>query len=268
MQHGEVQNAIRTAIDVGYRHFDGAFIYKNEKEIGEAYRAKIEDGTVKREDLFITTKLWAAFQRPERVEYGLRLSLQALQLDYIDLYLIHTPTAVQYKGDDDVFPRGENNEPLFDDISPTETWKAMERLVQKGLTKSIGVSNFNIQQTKAILEVAKVPIATNQIENHPYLDQSQLINFCKSENILITSHSPLGSPDKPRNCNSDTNLLEDPLVKEIAEAKGCSPAQVLIAYHLCQGFLCIPKSVRPSRIQQNFQVSNFGKCCVNVDTKV
>lgn len=250
---GEVKNAIKTAIDAGYRHFDGAFSYENEKEVGNAYHEKIADGTVKREDLFITTKLWATYHRPERVEYGLRLSLKALQLDYVDLYLIHTPMGIQYKGDDVLFPNGENGEFLADDICPTETWKAMEKLVEKGLTKSIGVSNFTIRQMEDILKIAKVPIATNQVENHPCLDQKEMTDFCKSKNILITSYSPFGSPDRPWASDKDPNLLEDPVVKEIAGGKGCTPGQLLIAYHLCQGFLCIPKSVTPSRIQQNFQ---------------
>lgn len=250
---GEVKNAIKTAIDAGYRHFDGAFSYENEKEVGNAYHEKIADGTVKREDLFITTKLWATYHRPERVEYGLHLSLKALQLDYVDLYLIHTPMGIQYKGDDVLFPNGENGEFLADDICPTETWKAMEKLVEKGLTKSIGVSNFTIRQMEDILKIAKVPIATNQVENHPCLDQKEMTDFCKSKNILITSYSPFGSPDRPWASDKDPNLLEDPVVKEIAGGKGCTPGQLLIAYHLCQGFLCIPKSVTPSRIQQNFQ---------------
>ncbi|KAJ8031685.1 Alcohol dehydrogenase [NADP(+)] A [Holothuria leucospilota] len=249
---GEVKKAIKAAIDAGYRHIDGAYSYQNEVEVGEAYKEKMADGTVKREELFVTTKIWGHFYRPERVEHALRLSLKDLQLDYVDLYLMHSPMAVQYKGDKEVMPKGDDGQWLLDDVHYTETWKAMEKLVEKGLAKSIGVSNFNISQLKEVVKIAKVPVVMNQIENHPCLDQRELVDYCKANNIIVTSYSPLGSPDRSWASDKDPNLREHPLVKEIADAKGCTPVQLLIAYHLCQGLVCIPKSVTPERIQQNF----------------
>ncbi|KAJ8031905.1 Aldose reductase [Holothuria leucospilota] len=131
--------------------------------------------------------------------------------------------------------------------------KAMEHLVEKGLVNSIGVSNFNISQMEEVLKIAKKPVVVNQVENHPCIDQRELIDFCKSKNILVTAYSPLGSPDRSWTTEKDPNIQEDPVVKKIAEHKGCTPVQLLIAYNLCQGLLCIPKSVTPSRIRQNFQ---------------
>ncbi|KAJ8031502.1 Alcohol dehydrogenase [NADP(+)] A [Holothuria leucospilota] len=196
----------------------------NEDEVGEAIQEKIKDGTVKRDELFITTKLWGIFHNPDKVEHALRLSLAKLQVDSVDLYLMHSPMALG----------------------------AMEKLVEKGLTKSIGVSNFNVNQLGEIIAAAKVPCVMNQVENHPCLDQSELINFCKTNNIAITAYSPLGSS---RASAKDPNLRENSLVKEIAENKACTPVQVLLAYHICQGIACLAKSVTPSRIEQNFSVS-------------
>ncbi|XP_071832017.1 aldo-keto reductase 1B-like [Apostichopus japonicus] len=249
---GQVKTAVMAAIDAGYRHIDGAFAYLNEDEVGAALKAKLDDGTVKREDMFMTTKLWGHMMHPDNVERSLQLSLKDLQLEYVDLFLMHSPMAVKHLDDRNTFPVGEDKKPLMDDVPYTDTWKAMEKLVEKGMTKSIGVSNFNINQLKELLKIAKVPIVMNQVENHPCINQKELIEFCKSKNILVTAYSPLGSPDRAWASDKDPNLRENALVKEMAESKGCTPVQLLVAYHLCQGILCIPKSVTPSRIEQNF----------------
>ncbi|KAJ8031761.1 Alcohol dehydrogenase [NADP(+)] A [Holothuria leucospilota] len=252
---GEVRDAVKVAIDVGYRHFDGAYLYQNERQIGEALEEKIKDGMVKREDLFITSKLWSTFHRPDKVENALRQSLEELQLDFVDLYLMHSPMAVQYTGDKEFLPLDKSDQILVDDIHYTETWQEMEKLVTKDLTKSIGVSNFKIAQLSELLKIAKEPIAINQIENHPFIDQRELIDFCKLKGITIAAYSPLGSPSRRWRSDTDPDVLRHLLVKEVADSKGCSPAQLLVAYNICQGIICIPKSISPSRIQENFMVS-------------
>ncbi|PIK53184.1 Aldo-keto reductase family 1 member B10 [Apostichopus japonicus] len=250
----EVKGAVRAAIRYGYRHIDCAYEYENEKDIGETLKELFDDGTIKREDVFITTKLWGIFHRPDRVEYAMNLSLKALQLDYVDLYLMHSPMAFQHAGDTVMYPPTEGNPDrvLNDDVDYLDTWKAMESLVGKGLTKSIGVSNFNTEQLGKLMNIAKVPCVNNQIENHPCLEQAELINFCKANNITVTSYSPLGSPDRSDASDKDPNLREDPVVLEMAKAKRCTPVQLLIAYHLNQGLICIPKSKSTKRIEENF----------------
>ncbi|XP_071835164.1 aldo-keto reductase 1B-like [Apostichopus japonicus] len=252
---GEVQNAIKAAVKCGYRHIDCAYFYRNENEIGEALAELFKEGTVKREELFITTKLWAIFHRPDRVEYALNLSLKALKLDYVDLYLMHSAMAFQHKGDDIMFPEPEDGSPglaIDETIHYLDTWKEMEGLVAKGLAKSIGVSNFSKEQLGEVLRVTKIPCVNNQIENHPCLNQEELINFCKANNVSVTSYSPIGSPDRSWAADSDPNLRENPVVMEIAKVKGCTPVQVLVAYNLIQGLSCVPKSRSAERIEQNF----------------
>ncbi|XP_071827949.1 aldose reductase-related protein 2-like isoform X3 [Apostichopus japonicus] len=222
--------AVKAAIDTGYRHIDCAYCYENEETVGDGIQAKTTDGTVKREDLFITSKLFESFHRLGDVESGLKKSLQSLKLDYLDLYLVHWPFGIQ----------------------------GMEQLVQKGLVKSIGVSNFNISQIKEIQALPnKVPISNNQIELSPYLVQDDLVSFCKSQGITVTAYSPLGSPDRKDPQDDDPILMDDPKLIDLARKKGKSVAQILIQYHLQQNVACMPKSVTPSRILENFQSLHF-----------
>jgi len=259
---GEVIQAVEHAIDVGYRHIDCAYVYGNEKEVGAAITSKISTKKVKREDLFITSKLWNTFHRPDLVEGALRETLKNLGIAYLDLYLMHWPLA--YKEEGELFPK-ENEKILFSDVDYVDTWKAMEELVRKGLVNSIGVSNFNKNQIQRVLEIATIRPVNNQVECHPYLNQKRLIEFCKSEKITVTAYSPLGSPDRPWAKPEDPLLLEDSKLKKIAVKYGKTAAQVVLRYQVQRGIITIPKSVTNHRIEENFKVFDFELSKEDVD---
>ncbi|GLH05292.1 Aldose reductase [Gryllus bimaculatus] len=212
---GEVTQAVKDAIDAGYRHIDCAHVYGNEAEVGAGIKAKIDEGVVKREHLYITSK----------------------------------------EGES-LFPE-KDGKTLYSDVDYVDTWKAMEQLVKKGLTKSIGVSNFNHKQINRVLEVAEIKPVTNQVEVHPYLNQEKLINFCKSKDIVVTAYSPLASPDRPWAKPDDPQLLEDPKLKNLAVKYGKTPAQILLRYGVQRNLITIPKSVTKSRIVQNIDIFDF-----------
>ncbi|XP_050514137.1 aldo-keto reductase family 1 member B1 [Diabrotica virgifera virgifera] len=252
---GEVAQAVKDAIDIGYRHIDCAFVYGNEKEVGEALAAKFADGTVKREDIFITSKLWNTYHRPDLVEKCLQQTLSNLGIQYLDLYLIHWPMA--YKEDLDIFPRREDGSIIFSDVDYVDTWKEMEKVQQKGLVKSIGVSNFNEKQIERVLKIAKIKPVNNQVECHPYLNQKKLIDFCRSKDITVTAYSPLGSPDRPFAKPGDVELLHDPKLKDLAAKHNKSPAQILLRFQVERGVIVIPKSVNKGRLEQNIDIFDF-----------
>uniref|UniRef100_A0A6I8SR80 Rho crystallin n=1 Tax=Xenopus tropicalis TaxID=8364 RepID=A0A6I8SR80_XENTR len=252
------EEGAKVAIDVGYRHIDSAFMYLNEAEVGRAINAKIADGTVKREDLFYTGKLWSSFHTPERVRQGFEKSLKDLQLDYMDLFIIHLP--VEFKPEDNPFPVDENGKFLYHNTDLRDTWKAMEALKDEGLVKSIGVSNFNKRQLELILSMPglKYKPVCNQVECHIYLNQSKLLEFCQSQEIALVGYGILGSSRDEKWIDQKLPvLLEDPVLKAIARRHCKSPAQVALRYLLQRGVVALAKSSNPERIKENFQVFDF-----------
>ncbi len=254
---GEVYKAVREAISLGYRHFDCAFIYGNEGEIGTAFSDAFKSGEVTREELWVTSKLWNNRHRHEQVVPALENTLNSLQLSYLDLYLIHWPVCLQVKSD--FPPKGTDFIPLSE-IPLATTWQGMEEAVKKRLTRHIGVANFNITNLKTISDGAAIKPEVNQVEMHPYLQQQALLDYCRQNGIHITAYSPLGSPDRPsrlKDGGEDMPILEDCVVNDIARLHGCSPAQILLSWAIMRGTSVIPKSVNPVRLRQNIEAAEL-----------
>ncbi|CAG9821184.1 unnamed protein product [Phaedon cochleariae] len=239
------------AIDVGYRHIDTAWFYKNEEEIGDALKDTFSKGKIKREDLFIVTKLWNNFHERKSVVPKLKESLKFLRLDYVDLFLIHWPFGFKENSGD--LPQDESS---FSEVDYLETWKGMEECVDLGLARSIGLSNFNEEQTERVLQNCRIRPVVNQVEVNPNINQKKLIQFCKERDIIVTGFCPLGRLGTVNSAYPQSTVL-DPKVVEMASKYNKSPAQIILRYLISLGISVIPKSVTKSRILENFQIFDF-----------
>jgi alcohol dehydrogenase (NADP+) len=247
---GQVTSAVREAIRQGYRHIDCASIYGNEREVGAAIREAIANGEVTREQLWITSKLWCNSHGRENVEPALRRTLADLGLDWLDLYLVHWPVAIDPAVG---FPSAAGELLPPSDERLRATWDGMEAALDAGLTRHIGVSNWSVRKLQDLLQHGRIRPEVNQVELHPLLQQPDLVAFCSAEGIHLTAYSPLGSGDRPAHLKAadEPVLLEHPVIAAIAAEHGCSAAQVLLAWHLCRGISTIPKSVNPERLREN-----------------
>lgn len=261
-QPEEIDLAVRTALDVGYRHIDTAKVYANEADIGNTLVAYYATGKVKREDIFITTKLWCTHNRPEDIEQEIRNSCAALKTDYVDLYLAHMPAAFNH----DMSQQDHT-------VKVEDLWKGFEAVYEKGLAKSIGVSNFNAEQIERIMKVAKVPIHNLQVELHLNFAQFDLHEVCKKHNISLCAYAPIGSPGRVQ-CNppgmkltwpKSLEPLKNQLVLQLAEKYKKTPAQILLRHLIQRDIIVIPKSTNPDRIKENFQVFDFQLTTDEVD---
>jgi alcohol dehydrogenase (NADP+) len=239
--------ATRDALEAGFRHFDCAERYGNEREVGKALQAGAAAGNIAREDIFVTTKLWNSNHRPERVEPAFEASLQRLGLKYLDHYLIHTPFAFQPGDNQD--PRDQNGNVIYDQgVTLLDTWRALETLVDHGKCRAIGLSDVDLNQLKPIYESARIKPAVVQVESHPYLPETELLEYCKEKGIALLAFAPLGHGIKP-------GLFEDPVILAIAARVGKTPAQVLLAWAVQRGTALLTTPTTAARARENFDIS-------------
>jgi alcohol dehydrogenase (NADP+) len=240
-------SATRNALEAGFRHVDCAERYRNEREVGEALQAGLAAGGIAREDIFVTAKLWNTNHRPERVGPAFEASLDRLRLNYLDLYLIHTPFAFQPGEDQD--PRDQDGNVLYDrDVTLLDTWRVMESLVDGGRCRAIGLSDISLHRLLPIYESARIKPAVIQVEAHPYHPQTEHLEFCKEKGIVLLAFAPLGHGMRP-------GLLEDPVILAIAAQVGKTPAQVLLAWAVQRGTALLTTPRTADRARENFNIS-------------
>ncbi|MDB5688050.1 MAG: dehydrogenase [Rhizorhabdus sp.] len=245
----ETTQSVKAALDVGFRHFDCAERYRNEAAVGEALREAWSGGAVRRDEVFVTTKLWNTNHRPERVRPAFDASRQRLGVDYVDSYLIHTPFA--FRPGDDQDPRSKDGTVDYDaGVTLAETWQAMERLVDDGHCKSIGLSDIKLDKLQEIVAGARIKPAVIQVESHPYLPEWELVKFCREHGIIVQAFAALGHAMKPR-------VLDEPVITAIAQRHGKTPAQVALAWAIQRGTAFLTTSTKADHIRDNFDVSEL-----------
>jgi diketogulonate reductase-like aldo/keto reductase len=241
--------ATRAALETGFRHLDCAERYRNEAAVGDAIQDAFKAGTLERKDLFVTTKLWNSNHRPERVKAAYEASCRRLQLDHVDCYLVHTPFAFQPGDEQD--PRDEKGAVIYDEgITLAETWQALERLVDDGSCKAIGLSDITLEKLREIVAVARIKPAVVQVESHPYLPEWDLLEFCREQGIVLLAFAALGHAMEP-------NLLADPVITAIAQRMHKTPAQVALAWAVQRGTAFLTTSTKPQRLQESFDITTL-----------
>jgi diketogulonate reductase-like aldo/keto reductase len=243
------RQATETALEVGFRHFDCAERYRNEEAVGDAMQAKFKAGLLRREEVFVTTKLWNTNHRPERIKDAFDGSRRRLQVDTVDCYIIHTPFA--FRPGDDQDPRDERGEVIYDSgLTLVETWHALERLVDEGQCKSIGLSDVNLEKLREIVAAARIKPSVVQVESHPYLPEWELFEFCQEHGIVLLAFAALGHGLNPR-------VLDDPVITAIAKRVNKTPAQVALAWAVQRGTAFLTTSAKPRNIQASFEISTL-----------
>jgi diketogulonate reductase-like aldo/keto reductase len=241
------KQATKAALEAGFRHFDCAERYRNEEAVGDAIQEALKAGPIRREDLFVTTKLWNTNHRPERVKPALEASLRRLKLDYVDCYLIHTPFA--FRPGDEQDPRDEQGQVIYDrGVTLVETWQALEQLVEGGQCEAIGLSDVTLAKVRDVVAAARIMPSVVQVESHPYLPEWELLDFCNERAIVLLAFAALGHGMKP-------NLLDDPVITGIAQRVHKTPAQVVLAWAAQRGTAFLTTSTKPGRIQESFEIS-------------
>jgi diketogulonate reductase-like aldo/keto reductase len=243
------RKATKTALEAGFRLLDTAERYGTERQVGDAMQEVFKAGKIRREDVFVVTKLWNTNHRPERVKPAFEASLKKLQLDFVDLYLIHTPFAFQPGDEQD--PRDANGNVIYDrGVTLLDTWRALEELVDEGRCKAIGLSDVSLEQVQEIVQAGRIKPAVAHVESHPYLPEWDLLNYCRRNGVVMQAFASLGHSSEPK-------LLEDPVIVAIAQRVTKTPAQVLLAWAIQRGTAPLTTSKTPSRIQENFEVSTL-----------
>jgi diketogulonate reductase-like aldo/keto reductase len=241
------KQATKAALDVGFRHLDCAERYRNEEAVGDAIQDAFKAGMLRREELFVTTKLWNTNHRRERVKPAFDASRRRLKLDYLDCYLIHTPFAFQPGDEPD--PRDAQGHVIHDfGVTLVETWQALERLVDDGHCRSIGLSDITLEKLREIVAAARIKPAVVQVEAHPYLPEWELLEFCREHGIVLLAFAALGHAMEPR-------VLDDPVITAIAQRVHKTPAQVVLAWAVQRGTAFLTTSTKPGRILENFDIS-------------
>jgi len=260
---GQIGEVVQKAIELGYRHIDCAAVYMNEKEIDGAFRRVFSSGYVKREELFVTSKLWNTCHRPEHVVEACKQTLADLQLEYLDLYLIHWPFAWEFCGS----PLNENTWKGVDGagnirfdhgVTLQQTWAAMESLVEQGLVRSIGVSNYGLAELHDLLSYARIKPVVNQIEAHPYNSRAEHVQEAKRMGLLVEAYAPLGS--------GTLGMLRDPAIQNLAKKYQATPAQICLAWNIQRGCVVLPKSVSPDRLRENLDAVRILLDAADMDT--